>query len=107
MGKIPYCGYDPSSTKHPGPDLMDEAVLRDQRLKALEDDNRRLKAAVRSLEGALRVAPNRLLSMSVSAPARRGMNSRRRMGSFPASQEGCGNTTRPLPKSVTKVTQCA
>ena len=29
---------------------MDEAVLRDQRLKALEDDNRRLRAAVRSLE---------------------------------------------------------
>ena len=55
MGRIPYCGYDPSSTKHPGPDLMDEAVLRDQRLKALEDDNRRLRAAVRSLEGALRV----------------------------------------------------
>ena len=54
MGRIPYCGYDPSSTKHPGPDLTDEAVLQAQRLRTAEDDVRRLTATVKAMESALR-----------------------------------------------------
>ena len=58
-----YAGYDPdSSTSHLGPDPLDEHRLRDERLKALEEDNRRLKAAVRGLEGALKIVSR------VSAP---------------------------------------